>query len=49
MRVSLVLARECCKRYVKCLSSALKASDLMAIIGRKGKLDSAFLVRQLRV
>jgi hypothetical protein len=44
MRNFLVLARECCKTYLKCLSSALKALELLAVISRKGKLNSTFLV-----
>jgi hypothetical protein len=35
--------------YVERLSSASEASELVCIIGRKGKLDSAFSVRRLRV
>jgi hypothetical protein len=35
--------------HIKWLSSTLEASELVGIIGRKGKLDSAFSVRSLRI
>jgi hypothetical protein len=34
---------------VERLSSALEALELVCIVGRKSKLDSAFSIRQLRV
>jgi hypothetical protein len=45
MRDSVVLGSQCRRRYFERLSSASEASELVSIVGRKGKLDSAFSVR----
>jgi hypothetical protein len=49
MQDSVVSTIQCRPRYIEHLSSASEASKLMCSIGRKGKLDSAFSVRYLRV
>jgi hypothetical protein len=49
MQDSVVSTIQCRLRYIKHLSSALEASKLTYSIGRKGKLDSAFSIRYLRV
>jgi hypothetical protein len=49
MRNSVVSASECCKRNAKRLSSKLAAWKITLIIGKKSKLDSALLIRWLRV
>ena len=49
MRNSVVSASQRRRRYAKRLSSASEAFELVVIIGRESKLNSAFFVRRLRV
>jgi len=49
MRDSVVSASECCKRDPKRLSSKSAAFKMTLVIGRESKLDSALLIRWLRV
>jgi hypothetical protein len=49
MRDSVVLASQCCMRYVESLSSTPEAWKMLCIIGIESELDSAFSIRWLCV